>query len=147
MTLPLARNVLFLLMTLLWLIPAAVQDWRSGQVSNWLMFSAILLSLAAWLFIPTDSPGWMIVLVSGLVLGLWYFDQLGGADAKGWIAFALLGPPVLLAAAAGMLIWFLLVRAKIITLTREQIPGYPGYAIGIFSVLLINLAAAYNAAI
>ena len=128
-------------LSLCWLMPCAIQDWRTRQVSNWLTLPAIALSLIARMIGWSQSPWWLIFLVTALALGLWYFDQLGGADAKGWIAFALLGERILLGAALGLLIWFVVFRALRLGTTRT--PGYPGYILGVFMSFLLVMYRAY----
>ena len=144
MTLPghVARGVLFSLITLTWVIPAAIQDWRTGKVSNWLTLPPILVNLGLRLAGWSIVPWWESLLVIAAFLGAWHFGQMGGADVKGFIAFSLLGMQVTLAAALGMAAWTLLIRAKIVQLPRKEIPGYPGYAIGLLTTLLIYLAVA-----
>ena len=95
-------------LSLYWLLPCALWDWRMRRVPNWLVGLGLVLALIFRITGRVDTPLWLVLVVSGLALGLWYFDQMGGADAKGWIVFALLGTSVLLGAALGMLIWFLL---------------------------------------
>lgn len=136
-------------LSLCWLIPCAIHDWRTRQVSNWLTLPAIALSLVVRVIGWSQSPWWLIILVTALALGLWYFDQLGGADAKGWIAFALLGERILLGAALGLLIWFVIFRALRLGTTRtpdktgDATPGYPGYLLGVFMAFLPVMYRAY----
>jgi hypothetical protein len=85
----------------------------------------------------------MVLVVSGLALILWYFDQMGGADAKGWIVFSLMGSWVLLGAALGMLLWFLLIKWFSLIPEDVTIPGYPSYLIGIGLVFLLQFTWAY----
>ena len=117
-------------LTAIWLLPCAIQDWRTHQVSNWLTFTAIAVALVVRLIGWTQSPWWLIVLVTGLAIGLWQFDQLGGADAKGWIAFALMGERILLGAAVGMVAWFIFAKTSRYLPDIDKVTGYPGYFLG-----------------
>ena len=99
-----------------WLLICAWQDIATREVSNWLTLPAIGITLIArldgWLF----TPWWIIGLVSIMAITLWYRGQMGGADAKGWMVFGLLGTPVLVGAAVGQLIWCLIMRWKMLTI-------------------------------
>ena len=139
-----ARGLLFSMVSLAWVIPAAIQDWRSGQVSNYLTLGGLLASLAIYLAGWSDAQWWGVLLMVVLVLLLWHYGHLGGADAKGWIAFALLGQTLLLAALSGMLFWFILIRGKVVTPPHERAPGYPGYVIGLFLVFSVVMVQATN---
>lgn len=139
-----ARGILFGVITLIWVIPAAVQDWRTGEVSHGLTYPPIIVNLGIWLAGWSAASWWLVLLFTGMFLALWFYDQIGAADVRGWIAFSLLGTQTLLAAALGMLVWYLLVQAKIVKLPRKEIPGYPGYAIGLAVTTAISLVVGMN---
>jgi hypothetical protein len=125
------------LVTLFWLLVCAVQDFRFQHVSNWLTLPAIPLAVMASVLGWVETPWLVSLIVSGTALFLWSTDLLGGADAKGWLVFALLGAWMMVAAAVGMIIWFLITKAT--GMVREgRIPGYPGYALGVGYMLLVT---------
>lgn len=101
---------------------------------------ALIARSTGWI----STPWWIILIVSILAFTLWWRGHLGGADAKGWIVFGILGTPVLLGATIGQLIWYLSVNWGRERLQSQAvgtpIPGFPGYALGIwlFSCYLIS---------
>ena len=124
----------------LWLAFCATQDFRNGEVSNWLTFPPLGMSLAARLVGWLTTPWWTIVLVWASTLFLWYWDKLGGADAKAWLTFSLLGDEFLWGAFIGLMIWY---AAVFWALThcgieeRRRFPGFPGYLFGVGNLVLI----------
>lgn len=126
-------------LSLSWLLPCALWDWRTLRVPNWLVGLGLLLALVFRLAGMADTPLWLVLMIFGIALGLWYFNQMGGADAKGWLVFALLGTPVLLGAALGMLLWFLLVKWLPLLPEGATVPGYPGYFLGVALVFLLQV--------
>ena len=122
----------------LWLAICAFQDYRKGEVSNWLTLPPLGLSLAARLIGWLTTAWWTIGLVWALALFLWYWDKLGGADTKAWLTFSLLGDEVLWGAFIGLMIWYSAVYwvfARCGHRDKHRFPGFPGYFLG--SVLLI----------
>ena len=123
--------------TLAWITICGLQDYRTREVSNGLTLTAIALSLITRLVGWVRTPWLFISVVSAAVLLMWSFNLLGGADAKGWIVFALVGEWLVVGAAAGMLIWFVVTK-----IARKypdgRIPGYPGYAMGAGLILLVQ---------
>jgi Flp pilus assembly protein protease CpaA len=91
-------------LTILWLGACAVYDVRTGEVPNWLTMPPIFAGLglsAYW--------GWLNL---GIALGLiallfmvYSAGQIGGADAKIFMALAGLWPVCLLGAAIGISLW------------------------------------------
>ena len=142
---------------LLWLAICAYQDYRTGEVSNWLTLPPIGLALAArlvgWLIASPLGvvPWWIIGLVWALALFLWHKGKLGGADAKAWMTFSLLGNGVLWSAYMGLLIWYAAVAWVLASLgitgvcpaTERSVegtlrfPGFPGYLLGVCVAALI----------
>ena len=127
----------------LWLAICAFQDYRNGEVSNWLTLPPLGLSLAARLVGWLTTAWWTIGLVWVLTLFLWYGDKLGGADAKAWMTFSLLGDKVLWGAYVGLMIWYVAAYWAFARCDRNDIrrfPGYPGYLLGIAGSALILTA-------
>ncbi|MEA3351164.1 MAG: hypothetical protein U9Q82_11120 [Chloroflexota bacterium] len=76
-------------------------------------------------------------------LTLWWRGDLGGADAKGWLVFSLLGQGVLIAVSIGLAVWVLAVFWAVRWLGKERlprVPGYPGYVLGVVVVVLLSIA-------
>ena len=128
---------------LLWLIACAIQDYRTGEVSNWLTLPPLVLSLVARLGGWLTAPWGIIFAVWTLALILWHKGKLGGADAKAWMTFSLLGNGVLWSAYIGLMIWYFAIVWAIgycHLRFREQklrLPGFPGYLLGVGSAALI----------
>ncbi len=123
----------------MWLAICAIQDYRTGEVSNWLTIPPLGLSLLARLVGWLATPWWTISLVWALTLFLWYRDKLGGADAKAWLTFSLLGEVFFLGAFIGLMIWYAAVYwayARLDHSGTNRFPGYPGYLIGL--CLIVN---------
>ena len=139
---------------LLWLAICAYKDYHTGEVSNWLTLPPIGLALAArlvgWLIASPLGvvPWWIIGLVWALALFLWHKGKLGGADAKAWMTFSLLGNGVLWSAYMGLLIWYAAVAWVLASLGiagtcpervegTRRFPGFPGYLLGVGGAALI----------
>ena len=107
----------------------------------WLTLPAIPIALGLRLLGWTNGNWWLTGIVSLSAIALWLAGGMGGADAKGWLAFALLGEWMILSAALGMLIWYSItwICRHIRKLpTTERIPGFPGYWLGVVSLLLLR---------
>jgi len=131
-----------LILPLLWLLPCALQDHRTRTVSNWLTLPALAVALLARLLGWVTTPWWLTILVSGLALLSWARGWLGGADAKGWLVFALLGEFVLFWAACGLVVWYF--AANLARKIQQQpveprLPGFPGYFFGLTIGLLLAI--------
>jgi len=125
---------------LLWLAICAHQDYHTGEVSNWLTLPSLGLALAARLVGWLDAPWWSISLVWALAFYLWHSDRLGGADAKAWMTFSLLGNEFLWSAYIGLVLWYAAVSWVFTYLDYEgkrRFPGFPGYLLGVSGAALI----------
>ena len=133
---------------LTWLVICAYQDYRHGEVSNWLTLPPLGLSLAARLASWLTTAWWTIALVWALAIFLWYRGKLGGADAKAWMTFSLLGNGILWSAYMGLLIWYAAVTWVFASLViagacperverARRFPGFPGYLLGVGGAALI----------
>jgi len=123
----------------LWLAICAFQDYRNGEVSNWLPLPPLGLSLAARLVGCLTTPWWTIGLVCALALLLWYGEKLGGADAKAWLTFSLLGDEILWGAFIGLMIWYAAVFWAFDYCaygSNHRFPGFPGYLLGLYFTVL-----------
>lgn len=124
---------LLLLFTFLWLIPCAWQDWRTGEVSNWLTLpvwvGVLLARLLGWL----DASWLGIFLISGLAWVFWQRGVLGGADAKGWMVFVVLGPQVIFWVAIGQILWYVIWKLALQKRARfaREVVMFPGFALGV----------------
>jgi len=83
-----------------------------------------------------------------LALILWRKGKLGGADAKAWMTFSLLGIGILWSAYMGLLIWYAVVAWVFASLGiagacpervegTRRFPGFPGYLLGVGGAALI----------
>ena len=142
------------ILLVLWLAICAIQDYRTGEVSNWLTLPAFALALVArlagWLIASPlgAAPWWSVGLVWSLALTLWHSNRLGGADAKTWMTFSLLGNGILWSAYIGLLIWYVAIAWAFAYLGFEgacpervegtrRFPGFPGYLLGVGCAALI----------
>jgi len=125
---------------LLWLIACAIQDYHTGEVSNWLNLPPLILSLTARLAGWLVAPWGIVFVVWTLALILWHKGKLGGADAKAWMTFSLLGNGVLWSAYFGLMIWYAAVAWVLASLGiagTRRFPGFPGYFLGVGGAALI----------
>ena len=128
---------------LLWLIVCAVQDYRQGTVSNWLTLPPLGLALIARFAGVVTTPWWTIGIVWLLALILWRRGALGGADAKAWMFFAIIGNSVLWVAYLGLVIWYAATTWALKYLGFDgkfYSPGFPGYLLGMGSAVLLWVA-------
>ncbi len=139
---------LIIIPVLLWLAICAYQDYHTGEVSNWLTLPPLGLALAARLVGWLATPWWIIFTIWMLALILWHNDRLGGADAKAWMTFSLLGNGILWSAYMGLLIWYAAVTWVFASLViagacpervegTRRFPGFPGYLLGVSGAALI----------
>jgi len=91
---------LLIILALVWIVFAIVQDFKSREVANWLNFSLIIFALAVRLFYSVFSDNYTYILwgLFGLgvffILGhLFYYMRLfAGGDAKLLIALGVIIP-------------------------------------------------------
>lgn len=127
---------------LAWLAICAWQDYRTGQVSNGLTLPPLGLAIATRLAGYLDTSWWIVVSVWTLALYLWHTDKLGGADAKAWMTFALLGNGILWMAFGGLMIWYAALAwafSAVSMSPARRFPGFPGYLLGASGMTLLYL--------
>lgn len=129
-----------LILLILWLVICAVLDFRTNEVSNWLTLPPLALALIARIAGVLTTPWWNIGIVWLLAVILWRRGALGGADAKAWMLFAMLGNSVLWVAYFGLVIWYASTTWALKYLGfdgKPRLPGFPGYLLGMGSAMLL----------
>ena len=58
-----------------------IQDWRRREVANWLTWPLFMIGLGAAIFRAAHLD-FLSLTISIFVLNVWYFNWLGGADAR-----------------------------------------------------------------
>jgi Flp pilus assembly protein protease CpaA len=119
---------------LVWLVVCAVQDWKSGEVSNWLTIPAMALGMGYAVYMGRERLILVAAALAGLML-LYVLGSLGGADVKVLIALAGLWPAAMLAALLVQGIWGGIVLIK--EGRGAEFRAIPAYALGaILSIVL-----------
>ena len=112
------------------------QDWRRREVADWLTWPLFIMGLVAAVFRAVHLD-FLPLTVSIFVLSVWYFNWLGGADARVIVGLWGLWP---LAGLLGILLtglWGLgLVLSK---RGKERIPALITVAIATFLQLMVEL--------
>jgi Flp pilus assembly protein protease CpaA len=123
------------LLTVGWLGVCAYYDARSRHVPNWLTLSAIPLAiLAAWLTRESRSEtlyefGFHLVIMTLPLFIAWHYRLLGGADLKILVVLSLVNPLLVLAAWAGVVVYF--IGLRLVKQARpDRFAGVPGFALG-----------------
>lgn len=91
----------------LFLLPCAIQDWRSHQISNWLTIPAFLTAWVAAVVLGN------VILTMAIFIGCylaWSRRWMGAADGKLFTLVAAVAPPVLAISALLLGLTFLLLR-------------------------------------
>jgi len=131
----------FLIISLLaWLTTCAWQDYHTGQVSNLLTLPPLGIAIVAQLIGWLNTPWWIVALIWALAFYLWQTGKLGGADAKAWMTFSLLGSGILWSAYMGLLVWYAALAWAFDYLEKtktQRFPGFPGYLLGIGVMMLL----------
>ncbi|MBN1666312.1 MAG: prepilin peptidase [Anaerolineales bacterium] len=128
-----------LCVTLIWLIPGAVQDWRCREVSSGLVFLGLVLGLLVrW---TGHAEGtWIEVTAMGVFMAIgWQLQWVGGADVKAILAIALASVPLAAWAWAGVVLFAAVVRVFLPKDRRHPFPGFVGFAAGIAANLIFLL--------
>ena len=133
-------NDLMIVLLLAWLAICAYQDYRTGEVSNWLTLLPLGLALIARFVGWLATPWWIIFTIWMLALILWHKGKLGGADAKAWMTFSLLGNGILWSAYFGLMIWYVAMQWSFAYCGQEErrrFLGFPGYLLGVGGAAMI----------
>ena len=130
------QDTIFKIILLTWLCGCAWQDWRVGEVSNWLTLPA-MTTVAVYAFLAGGNP--LLFFIAALigVFILFYFGSLGGADAKILVVLAGFWPAAFLGAILVQGGW-----GVIVMLRNGRTAGFravPTYAAGALICLLIGI--------
>jgi len=121
-------------LVLVWLLVCAFQDWKSGEVSNWLTIPAMALGMGYAVYMGRERLILVAAALAGLML-LYVLGSLGGADVKVLVALAGLWPTAMLAALLVQGIW-----GGVVLIKRgrgAEFRAIPAYALGaILSIVL-----------
>ncbi len=137
MSLPdLLRDPLFRCVALvLWLLPCALQDYRTRHVSNWL---TVPLFLVAW---PAALLTGNFPLTLATFIGVYVAFQvgagLGPADGKIAVGLAGIAPPALFVSVIVQGLMFLYARLRVKGAVR--LPGAVGFYLGAVMTTLIQV--------
>lgn len=105
-------DLLLHLCLLAWLLPCALQDWRSRHVSNWLTLPAFLLAWPAALWQGGEDR---LLFTFALFVGCWFAWQMkgmGAADGKIAVVLAALLPQAVLWGGVLLFLWFVGLRLR-----------------------------------
>ena len=129
------ETLLHLALTTL-VVLAGVQDWRRREVTDWLTWPLFVMGLGSAVFRATHLD-FLSLLVGAFLLVTWYFDWLGGADAR--ILIGLLGvwpmAGLLGMVCTGMWGLVLVLRRR----GRDRIPALVTVAAATFIEFLVEL--------
>ena len=126
---PLLRSLLLVF----WLLPCALQDYRTRQVSNWL---TVPLFLLAWpVALLTGNLLLTLAVFVGVVVAWRRGGGLGPADGKLAVGLAGLAPPALLAGALVLALAFLCARLR--DRQPARLPGAVGFYLGAAGAALV----------
>lgn len=114
----------YMLLTL-WLLPAALQDYRTRRVSNWLTVPLFLLGWPAALF--TGNVVFVLATFLGVYIA-YLARSMGPADGKIAVGLAGLTPLVVPASALIQALLFLVIRLR--TGRPGRLPGAIGFYLG-----------------
>lgn len=120
---------------LAWLLPCALQDWRSRHVSNWLTLPPFLLAWPLSLWLGGEER---LAFTFALFVGCWFAWQMkgmGAADGKIATALAALLPQAVLWSGGVLLLFFVYLRLR-----RRQgsVPAVVGLYLGVLLAIVGN---------
>ncbi len=129
------REWIIALISVIWLTVCAIQDARTGEVSNWLTLPGMVAGIIYSAFI-----GWDRVAIVGAALAatllLFFIGSMGGADVKVLTGLAGLWPTAMIAAFLVQGIWGMIVIIR--KGKGSEFRAIPSYALGAaLSVLLL----------
>ncbi|MCU0486575.1 MAG: A24 family peptidase [Anaerolineales bacterium] len=150
-TMPGITPLVISLLAAAWLGVCAYFDTRTRHVPNWLTLPAIPLAiLAAWL--TRESCGetmyefvFHLVIMTLPLFVAWRYRLLGGADLKILVVLSLVNPLLVLAAWAGVVVYF--IGLRLVKRARPvRFAGVPGFALGagLLSVSQVAISVIQN---
>jgi Flp pilus assembly protein protease CpaA len=120
----------------IWLFVCAWQDFREGEVSNWLTIPAMLASGIFALISGRDAFLFYVAVLVGVFI-LFYIGNFGGADAKILVVLAGYWPWAFIAAILVQGVWGLVMLVR-----KGRTAGFravPTYAAGVLVCLLMGI--------
>jgi Flp pilus assembly protein protease CpaA len=123
------------ILSIIWLVVCAIQDAKTGEVSNWLTLPGMAAGILFSFFI-----GWERVAFAGAALLatllFFFLGSMGGADVKVLTGLAGLWPAAMIAAFIVQGLWGAVVMVR--KGRGSEFRAIPSYAIGAaLSVLLL----------
>ena len=129
------EELIISVVVMVWLAVCAFQDWKHGEVSNWLTVPAMAIGMITAALNGRDRLIICVAAFIGLML-LYILGSLGGADVKVLVALAGLWPAAMLAALLVQGIWGVVVLLK--QGKGAEFRAIPAYALGAaMSIMLI----------
>ena len=130
------QDTLVKVLVLIWLLVCAWQDWRTGEVANWLTLPPMAAAGIFALFAGRDAVLFFVAALMGVFI-LFYLGSFGGADAKILVVLAGFWPLAFLAAVLVQGVW-----GMVMMLRQGRKSGFravPTYAAGAMICLLIGM--------
>ncbi len=122
-----------------WLLPCALQDYRTRHVSNWL---TVPLFILAWpVALLTGHLPLTLAVFLGVVVAWRWGGGMGPADGKLAVGLAGLAPPALLAGVVAQGLLFLCARRRAGYAT--PLPGAVGFYLGAAGAALVTAGLNY----
>ena len=115
------------LIAVCWMLICAFQDWKQGEVSNWLTIPAMTIGMIYAAFMGSERLILCAATLIGLAL-LYILGGIGGADVKVLVALAGIWPAAMLAALLVQGIWGMVVLMR--HGKGSEFRAIPAYALG-----------------
>lgn len=129
------EQMIISVIVLVWLAACAMQDWKHGEVSNWLTVPGMITGMVYAAFMGRERLFLCAAALAGFAL-LYILGSLGGADVKVLVGLAGLWPAALMAALLMQGIWGMVVLMK--QGKGAEFRAIPAYALGAaLSIVLI----------
>jgi Flp pilus assembly protein protease CpaA len=119
---------------------AGVQDWRHREVADWLTWPMFVLGLGAAVFRAVHLD-LLPLVISIFILSIWYFNGLGGADARVLVGLWGLWPLAGLLSMIFTGLWGLVLVLR--KRGKERIPALVAVAFGVVIQLFAELFRLY----
>gem|GEM_PF-733707 len=130
---PLLRGVLLTL----WLLPCALQDYRTRHVSNWLTVPLFILAWPVALLVG-NLPLTIATFIGVYMAFRWSEDGFGPADSKIAVGLAGIAPLALLVGTGLQVLAFVICRQR--GQSKSVLPGILGYYLGAVIATLVAAA-------